>query len=347
MQYSEREYLINRIVAGYTICSFNEEPVLVGEPSSYDKILAENIYKQEYKNAELEGVPTEEEILKEMNIRGMWNKLLQDELDKLPKSIEELKVELYNAFFQFKRRDNIKKSLDSLKYREVKLLEQRDKLKHITCEGYAIACKNKHLICSGTVNLNGSKFFENDYDNYSQSLLDLFVQDYFSQKINDDSIRILSQTEPWRSIWSAGKSEGSIFGKPASLLSPEQKLLLIWSKIYDSITESPECPPDEVLDDNDCLDGWMIVQSRNRENERKAQHGYKPGDKFNKADEVFVFVENPDDVARVEAMNSPASILRKQQRMNALNRAGGKLNDEYMPDAQNKMREQVMQMLKK
>jgi len=273
----------------------------------------------------------------------MWSSLLQDELEKLPKAIEGLKIELYNAYFQFKRRDNIKKSLASLKHREVELIKQREKFKHITCEGYALSCKNKHLICSGTKKLDGSKFF-NDYDQHSQQSIDIFLQEFYSNRVDDETIRELSKYEPWKSIWGAGKQEGSIFGKPSSLLSHEQRTIIIWSRIYDSIYESPECPPEEVINDDDCLDGWMLVQSHNREKDKQASHGYKPGDKFNKADEVFIMVDNPDDASRVEAMNTPAAILRKQQRMNALDRAGGILDERYMPDSQNRMREEIMKV---
>ncbi len=343
MQYTEREFLVNKITSGCTVCSFEDKPVLVYEPSPQDKVKAHAIYIHECRNAELLELPTDKEILNQMILRGMWNNILQHELDSIPKSLEELKVELYNAYFQFKQRDNIKKSIDSLRYREVELLQQKDKLKHTTCEGFALSCKNKHLICSGSKNLDGTPFFK-DYESCNPVSIDNFIQEYFENKIDDTTIRLISKEEPWRSIWSAGKNERSIFGIPSSLLSYDQRLILIWSKIYDSVYESPECPPEEVIDDNDCFDGWMIVQSRNREAERKDQHGYKPGDKFNKADEVFMFVENPDDVQRVNAMNTPAAIFRKQQRMAALDRSGGKLEDQYMPDAQNKMREQLVQM---
>lgn len=344
MQYSEREYLVNKIISGCTVCTFNDESVYVYESSPNDKVIAHNLYLEEYRRAELLGTPTEIEILDYMKGLGLWNQILEDELEKIPKAIEELKVELYNAYFQFKRRDGIKKSLDSLRFREVELIKQKDKLKYVTCEGFALTCKNRHLICSGAKRSDGSKFFIKNYEDYSQTELDIFINDYLNNKINDDVIRSLSTEEPWRSIWGAGKHEGAIFGIPSSLLSQEQRMILVWSRIYDSIFESPDCPPDEIIDDNDCLDGWMIVQSRNRQKERQNEHGYKPGDKFNKADEVFMFVDNPDDISRVNAMNSPAAILRKQQRMNALTRAGGKLEDQYMPDSQNKMREQLMQL---
>jgi hypothetical protein len=92
-----------------TVCSFDNQLVLVYEPSPQDKVKAHAIYLTEYRRAELLGAPKEEDILLQIKIRGMWNDILQSELDSIPKSIEELKVELYNAYFQFKRRDNIKK----------------------------------------------------------------------------------------------------------------------------------------------------------------------------------------------------------------------------------------------
>lgn len=347
MQYSEREYLVNKVISGCTVCTFNNEIVYVYEPNPTEKVAAQSIYFEEYRKAELLGVPSEEEILGSLKSMGMWNKILQDELDKIPKALEELKVELYNAYFQFKRREGIKKSLDSIRFREVELWKQRDILKYVTCEGFALTCKNRHLICSGTKRSDGSKLFIKGYEEYPQNELDIFINEYFANKINDNVIRLLSQEEPWRTIWNAGKNEGSIFGIPSSLLSQEQKMILVWSRIYDSIYESPDCPPDEVIDDDDCLDGWMILQSRNRQKDRQSEHGFNPGDKYNKADEVFMFVENPEDIDRVHAMNNPAAILRKQQRMSALSRAGGKIEDQFMPDSQTKIKEQYMQMQKR
>jgi hypothetical protein len=303
------------------------------------------VYLKEYRYAELSDMPYEKDVINQLKVRGLWSDLKNNELNDLPKQIESLKIELYNSYFQFKRRDGIKKSIESLRTRELELLQIKDKLKHITCEGFATSCKNKYLIFSSTQDYLGKNI---DFDSLklSQNTIDLFIKEYFEQKVPDYTIRLLARTEPWSSIWIAGKNERGVFGKPSSLLSPEQRLLIVWSRVYDSIRESMDCPPDEVIEDDDCLDGWLLIQAKNRENDKHAKHGYKPGDKFNKADEIFISVDNSEDVARVEKMNSPAAIMRKQQRMKAIDKAGGKIEDHYMPDAQNKMREQLMKVKK-
>ncbi len=342
-EYLERDYLVNKILSGCVSCEFAGKPVLVYEPTPLVKVQAHKLYKRELRTAVLEGVPPEEEMRKLLMQKGMWSILLEGELKQIPDKLEALKVELYNAYFRFRRRDQIRKSIDTIRVREVQLSNEREVFRHASAEGHALACKNKHMICCSAYYTDGQPVFTEDYDKYSPSELELFINSYIEEKVDESLIRSIAREEPWRSTWSAGKSEGSVFGKSSSLLSSEQKMLVIWSKMYDSIYESPECPPDEVIDDDDCLDGWMILQGKKREEERKSSHGYKPGDKLNKADEVFLMVENEDDVQRVQAMNTPDAIFRKQQRMTALQRAGGTIQEQHMPDSKLKIREVAMQ----
>jgi hypothetical protein len=39
--------------------------------------------------------------------------------------------------------------------------------------------------------------------------------------------------------------------------------------MYDNVYESMECPPDEVIKDDDMLDGWFIQQHKDREKKLK------------------------------------------------------------------------------
>lgn len=346
MDFAEREYLINKIIAGCTACEYDGEPVLVYEPSPLFKVKGHAIYLKAYRHAELLEVSNEEQIIDEMKLKGLWTDAKQRDLDAIPDKIESLKVELYNSYFQGRRREAIKKSLDNLRFQEVELMQEREQFKHLTCEGYASACKSKFLICSATVDLYGKPFFPLSYEEYPDAKLDAFVRDYMENKVDDQSLRYLSQEEPWRSIWSSGKSESSIFGNPSSLLTQEQRMLIIWSKIYESIHESPECPPKEILEDEDCLDGWLIVQGRKRDDDKKKSHGLSANDKFAKNDEVFIIAETPEDAARVNAMNSQEAIFRKQQRMSAITKAGGIIKEQHMPDSQMAIKEIATQQFR-
>ena len=89
--------------------------------------------------------------------------------------------------------------------------------------------------------------------------------------LGESEIRELARSEPWKSIWSSSKNEGVLFGKRAIELSEEQKHLIMWSTMYDSIGESPDSPSDKIIADDDMLDGWLILQRREREHNKKEQ----------------------------------------------------------------------------
>ena len=73
----------------------------------------------------------------------------------------------------------------------------------------------------------------------------------------------------------------------------------MWSSLYDNIQESPDCPSNEVINDDDMLDGWMIIQKRNREQaklQKDAENKFG-NKKISNADEVFIvkdYYNQPD-----------------------------------------------------
>ena len=346
MDYFDREALINKIICGYTVCIYDGESVIVHEPNPVVKAKAQEVYKKVYNRAMLSDNPTFDEMLEHMILTGLWDNRRQKELDESTIKIEAGKIELYESYFNFKKRDGIKKIIDSLRFRELQLMSERDAYRFVTCEGAAAAAKNKFLICESTTTLDGHPLFPLGWEKYPNSKIETFTQSFFENKVDESVLRDLCKTEPWRSIWSAGKAEGSVFGKPSSLLTNEQRMLLIWSKIYDSIYESPDCPPEEVLNDDDMMDGWMILNSRKREAEKKESHGFKPGDKFANSDEVYIFADDAESAARVEAMNSAQARVIKQQRMRALEGAGGKIAEQHMPDSMVAIRDLAAKQLR-
>lgn len=346
MDYFDREALVNQIICGYTICEYCGASVLVHEPTPATKVKAQNLYKTALNDAILSDNSTFEQILQEMMSWGLWDKRREKEFNELPIKLEALKIELYQSFLNFKRKDTIKTALADVRRRENQLTRERDAYRFITAEGTAAAIKNKFLICESATTLDGKPLFPAGFEITSNTQIESLTQSYFNNRIDENILRSLCKNEPWRSIWNTGKFEGGVFGKPSSLLSNDQRMLMIWSKIYDSVQESPDCPPDEVLEDDDMFDGWMILNSRKRETEKKESHGFKPGDKFAGADEVYILAEDENAVARIEAMNSQQAKVIKQQRMRALESSGGILPEQHMPDSMVEIRNLAAQQLR-
>ena len=63
----------------------------------------------------------------------------------------------------------------------------------------------------------------------------------------------------------------SVYLYPEKEITQDQKGILIWASMYDNIQEHMECPSDAVLEDDDILDGWFLIQRDKRKKEKLEQ----------------------------------------------------------------------------
>ncbi len=153
-------------------------------------------------------------------------------------------------------------------------------------------------------------------------------------------MRELARTDPWRSIWNVGKKLGNIFDKPAVEFTSEQKTLMSWSSLYDSVSESSEAPADDVVEDDDILDGWLISQRRKRENltTQSSVEGVIGNEKIANAGEVFVVTGNKsEDIDKISSMNNPHIAAVKKSRFKALENAEGAIQQGDLPDVRHEL----------
>ena len=119
-------------------------------------------------------------------------------------------------------------------------------------------------------------------------------------------------------------------------MTKDQSLLCSFSILYDNVYESMECPSEEIINDDDCLDGWFIEQRRKHENEKKQQKVNNLLDKAKakNAGEVFLIASNNEDIDTINSLNTNRSNQVKQERMNLLNQKGTVNSDLEFRDVQ-------------
>lgn len=76
--------------------------------------------------------------------------------------------------------------------------------------------------------------------------------------------------------------------------------------MYDSIAESPESPSDEIILDDDMLDGWLIIQRRERElrTKQKAAEDVISNEKIANSDEVFIVAKSEEDIQKLNHLTT-------------------------------------------
>ena len=315
MKLHEREFFVSRIMSGLLKYE-KDDLILFMHPLDVGQYYeAQEVFQKTYREALSEGIMTEEECLLMLVEHGLWNDEKQETMDGIEKDMETLKIEVFEAYFKESVKNAAKDLLNKAKIKYSELHDERHSYDFVTCLGVSTFARFNWIIENTTKHLDGSMC---DWEEISMQDVLMHFQ---KSQIPEDDFRELARSEPWRTMWSTGKANGQLFDKPGIELTVEQRTLMAWSGLYDSVQESPEAPPDELIEDNDALDGWLLVQKRNRERDKaKEQADSQFGDKTMNADEVIVF----GDKDKVNALNTPESKWTKAQRMKQLAEAGDK-----------------------
>jgi hypothetical protein len=313
-----------RIISGDFECSVDGIKYIYRQPTPSVLFNSEKEYVNTI-NQYRDEILSQENMLLEMVSLNLWSPSLEAEYQAFDKKLENLKISLYEAYVGYRKREGIKVELDRARERYRELSNKRTLYDFCTLETLANDFKIHYII----LNSLEPKIDPEDID-----LINKIIPLVFVQYVSDDVVRDLSTLSEWRAMWHcAGGDIFNLFGKPSTLLTREQISIVNWSKFYDNIHENSECPPQEVIDDNDLLDGWALLQNRKRN---------KDGDKSDnvQGSEVFIMVENPDDVGRVESKNTFQSKMIKRQR-EAVIKNKGMVEEQHMPDSQMRINEQA------
>ena len=339
MEQHERELLIYTIRSGTII----KNGLKIIAPTIEQCLEAAAVFKESFDELKSQGVMTEREIIGWMRSEGLWHKVDDDEIKKLRDSVDQTKVDIYNNRYDKKAVRHYKHILRTTK----QLLGKKHGVKSSyftnTCEGLSGLEKTAYLISQTT-------YKDNALYNFEEYSISNVINFWSEGNLPEPHVRELARTDPWHTIWdSRDISSCPLFIQDNNKeLTFTQKNLVIWSKLYDNIQEHMEAPSEEVVNDDDMLDGWFIVQNRKREKEKKAKDvdstlGANAG-----KDEVFVMA-NPSDKEKIKAikdMNDGEGAYISEERMAYVSQQGGEVDRIKLPDVQRQLSKQMIEQMK-
>jgi hypothetical protein len=341
----EREFYLYKILAGlHHVCV--EGRFFVVRPNTVlDRYYAAKIYNEIFKSDEtLFNNETIEDYLIE---HGYWSATLKQRLKKVEKDIENSLVTLYEGRDNKSIQKRNRTKLAELREERGELLDKRHCFDNMTIEYIAASAKYKFLI--------GSALYEGDHKYWSSpddwqtpdTFLDKVVKEVNRGFIPFAFYREIARTEPWRSMWVAKKSGSPLFPFPATELTDGQQLLVSWSVRYENLYQHPNCPSDSVIEDDDLLDGWYIIEARKHKEEKKeGVLGKIKNPAIANSEEIFIVADNPDEYDEINDLNNvyTKSIIRKRE-MELKER--GKMKEEEFSDVKQKLQMKANQWMTK
>lgn len=339
------EKYVNRILCGKQLINHQDQLYELRCPSPELRLRASLLAAEIYQdNIYSEFYMFEEDVDSLIIELGLLHPMYKGDITSLEKQIENIKVDLFQNFYDKTKLKQYMSKLESARKRLNQLYHLKHSLDFLTLENYCATLKNEFIIKNtvyyyGTDNL----LFDNDIVDYQ-----LFnnITEHITLNILDLSqIKELARSDYWRNYYTVNKNH--LFPYSAIYFSEEQKALLSISVMYDRVYEHPDCPEPDIIAHDDALEGWMIYQQREIKKHKKEQKGVKVSgsDKINRAGEVFLMAQSKEQSQDILGLNTSESQNLIKTRMDAVaSSQGTPIKECNLPDVKENIREQLKAM---
>lgn len=344
----KKNSIVTRLTTGIVYNKYANHLYKLVPPTSDVRAFADFFYRQAVEDQKYKEIMTRKQAERYLAKKQIWTPKDDEGLDKMQKAIESLKIDLYKALYKPKEQEKIRKSLTKLNKGLEGSFTKKYMFDHITIEANAEKIRDEIMIALSIQTLDGQCVY--NYDNLfrkDNKLLTSFLLYLSRNMIKTEHFRYIARNEPFRLIWTIGK-EG-MFGVPAINLTYEQRTIILYSRMYDNVYESPEKPTEAVINDDDMLDGWFADRRIKYEEERKKQEAENilnnKGANKNNGGEIFVVVDSNEEARKIQELNDLNAKKVIQQRQSVL-KPGESIPDEKLPDVQQELRQQAVELMK-
>lgn len=236
--------------------------------------LKDRVYKQAIK----EGVSSDEELVKDAISAGILTPEYEKELADINVQVKDLTDNgLKNK--SIVKRKKAQSELKRLQAALHKINDSRNKLYVNSADYLANEAYIYCLMHECVFDENDCKLWKDETDLYNMrrddpKLFSELINEFVSGNISDTkTIRQIARSYEWRLQWNLCKEDLSqIFCCPVSSFNLNQKALIYWSRVYDSVYEDANKPSEDVIQDDDLLDDWLLERHNS---DPKAQHKQK------------------------------------------------------------------------
>jgi hypothetical protein len=233
-------------------------------PATIDQVCrAAYIYNRSYNKSIERGIMTDTGLELWMMKNNLLPKAFLTSQKNLQNSIDKAKKDLFISRNNKVAIKAIQSKLNEIRNKLSSLLQPKSKMVQNTCEFIAQTEKIVYLLKATTYKRGAP---------YRPVNMNKVIDVWQNSLASESMIRFLARSDTWRTIWANQGLGFDLFAKHKDAdLTHNQRNLTTWSKMYDNIQESMECPSDSVIEYDDMLDGWFLIQKDNREKEKMKQ----------------------------------------------------------------------------
>ncbi len=339
----ELDTLINRIISGYQFIEIKDNLYKLISPTVDLKMAADILYNKTYQDNLFSSFIPKENIDQLLVSVDMISEDIDKQIKTTEKTLENAKIQYYKQFSKSSVKSRNQKKIRSIEKILHKAYSAKQYLDFLTLEHYCENIKNEYIL-SHTLMDKDDKLLFNNYPEINHILFNNIAQEIAHNIIPVNTYKQIVRTDSWRKMYNSNPT--NIFNRAATEHTEEQKALLSINQMYNKIYEHPECPSEDIIEDDDALDGWMLDQQKKNARE-KMEKGVDNllGKKGQNATEVFLMAKNDEEYEEINELNSPQALAKIKARM-AL-KPGETKSDGEFADTQMEARNKIAELNKR
>jgi len=342
MDINHKEKLIYDIILGIKYFYLDGEEYRFVPNNKFDLYHSNHLYHQFINKHKYDGLMTIQDQIHYLNHFKLWTFKNTEDLESLEKNLENMKLDLYLNRVNIPYINKLRKKISAVQAGILRSHINKNKFLEDTLEHHASEMKEKFLICMSIRNNKGKKICDRkNFLDIDHRFIQIYNDIYNKNMITVSQFREIARTQPFRNMWTHAKYK--VFDRKISELTKYQKILTSYSVMYDNVYKSVDCPTDDVINDDDMLDGWFIQQSREREKKLKEKATNEKFGNFKEKEgqELFIMANSKNDIGQIYNMNDGISKAIVHSREKTLKGSGKEYKHQELPDVQRDLRMQA------
>lgn len=338
---NNEEKLLYRILLGYYYIYIDNTQYKIIYPDLKIKYEAELLYEKIIEDNKFEKIYlNENEIKLYLQTNGIWISTDDKKLQDCEKFLEDCKVDLYLNYYNSKNKTQIQKNIKKATKDLETLHSKKNSFNYLTIQDHAISAKNEFMLMNSIYYNDKLVFDYKNYDTFEYHKLQLFIREILDSSIKPHNLRNLIKSDIWKSYAVASNLEKDIL-----YINDDYRHLINLHKMYDNVKQHPECPNQEIIDDDDALDGWFIYQNRKAEKEKKKSAILdKFGNNIKNAGEVFLMTGDAHEKKDIYDLNDMTTKHNIKELMHtAQNLNDKKIDWQELPFVQRELKQKAQQ----
>jgi hypothetical protein len=255
--------IYGEIVAGYSLADYFEGLVYIKHANPLNLLEFDFKYQKKYEQLLKDGIVSEKEKTDLLIRDGIWDSKKEEKITDLRATIQQL----YNTKRNHYAPREIQSYNEQIKTNEgflIELLTEKMSLIGSCAETISRRVLDTEQIVAS--------FYKDDklqqpmfgaVDDIQDETLDLLFEIYeqFCKNVSDLSIRRISVTEDFQSMFGMAENLFYFYGKAVSQLTSHQVKLAQYGGYYKAILFGDPRPPDEIRHDPVALEDWFFART--------------------------------------------------------------------------------------